>query len=408
MPVNRDRRSAWIVGAACAVALAGAGVGPGAAAAQEVSFHGQVRPRYELRDPAGTGERDTFTSMRVRAALDAALDERVRIFVQVQDVRLFGEETNTLGDFRADNFDLHQGWLEFGGEHLPWLRTRLGRQEVNLGGQRLVGAVGWTQQGRSFDGARLMVSGERGTLNLIGFKLAEESSAANEADQELFGAYGTLRSVGPGALDLYWLFHRAERDGPDTREHTLGARYAWSGAVDGRLEASLQTGDRGDEDASAFMVGARLGRSFAEGRAGLTLWYDYLSGDDDASDGESSVFNTLFATNHKFYGFADLFLNVPVHTGGAGLQDLALKGRFTPRDDLALSVDLHRFQAAAGGLLADDHFADEIDLTVRHRYSPHLTMTAGLSRVFNVDGLREVGRLERSQTWLYVMFDALF
>lgn len=57
----------------------------------------------------------------------------------------------------------------------------------------------------------------------------------------------------------------------------------------------------------------------------MTLWYDHLSGDDDPSDGTVRVFDTLFATNHKFYGLADYFLNIPVQTVGRGLQDLALK-----------------------------------------------------------------------------------
>ena len=121
--------------------------------AQQVTLGGQVRPRFEYREPAGNRD-DGATSMRVRVNLSALLERNVQAFIQLQDVRFFGEETNTLGDFSADNFDLHQGYLELNHSGDAGFALRVGRQEVNFGGERLVGAVGWTQQARSFDGAR--------------------------------------------------------------------------------------------------------------------------------------------------------------------------------------------------------------------------------------------------------------
>ena len=103
----------------------------------QVTFGGQVRPRFESRTP-GDGEWNSFTSMRVRAALNALLEGDVRIFIQLQDVRLFGEEANTLGDFRADNFDLHQGFVELTDVPSVGGSLKVGRQELALGEQRLV------------------------------------------------------------------------------------------------------------------------------------------------------------------------------------------------------------------------------------------------------------------------------
>ena len=120
----------------------------------KVEVGGQIRPRFEVREPVGSGH-DIITTMRVRASLEAWLDRDVGAFIQLQDVRLWGEETNTLSDFRADNFDLHQGYVTFGNVGETSIDIRVGRQEMSLGGQRLVGAVGWTQQGRAFDGIRI-------------------------------------------------------------------------------------------------------------------------------------------------------------------------------------------------------------------------------------------------------------
>src|SRR5680860_1061394 len=85
----------------------------GAQEAPKISFQGQVRPRMETRSP-GDGSWDSFTSMRVRAAMTAQLEGNVKVFIQFQDVRLFGEEGDTKGDYSADNLDLHQGYLELG------------------------------------------------------------------------------------------------------------------------------------------------------------------------------------------------------------------------------------------------------------------------------------------------------
>ncbi len=399
----RARRSVVMVAAMGAVGLAAR-----PAVAQEVTWHGQIRPRYEFRDPSGDGH-DAFTSMRVRAGLDAALDPGVSVFIQLQDVRVWGEETSTLADFRADDFDLHQAYIHYRGRRLPWFEARVGRQETNLGGQRLVGAVDWTQQGRSFDGVRFDLTGgsKRVTAALLAYKLADATASTHTSDAEMYGAYATAKAVGPGDLDLYYLYDRALA-ADATRQSTFGARYVFAGALTGRVEGSLQRGDRAGAPVSAFMFGVRVGRAIAEGKSTATLWYDYLSGDGDPDDGETGVFSTLYATNHKFYGFADLFLDIPAQTGGRGLQDLALKVSWKPTGRMSVGADLHTFRAAEQGTLSTAHFADELDLTVSHQYTSHLALVAGLSLVRQDDALAEIGRLSQNMTWGYLMLNAAF
>jgi hypothetical protein len=374
-------------------------------AAQDVSIKGQVRSRYEARDPVGNGS-DAFTSMRVRAALEALLDDNVTVFIQLQDVRLWGEETNTLGDFRADNFDLHQGYVRYQGTKADWLTATVGRQATNFGGQRLVGAVGWTQQGRSFDGARFDVGDDWGNISFVAYTLGEATAANIDSDSKLYGAYMNLQDIGSGGLDLYWLHDRTD-GAVETRQSTLGARYAFTGGVSGRFEGSYQSGERAGTDVSAYMYGGRLGTSFAEGKASATLWYDFISGDDPSST-ETEAFHTLYATNHKFYGFADLFLNIPVHTGGAGLQDMALKLSYTGVQGVRFGADFHSFSAAEQGGLSSTHFANEIDLTLSHRYTPNLVLTTGFSYVVQDDALAEIGRLNENMHWFYLQLDAIF
>jgi hypothetical protein len=384
-----------------------AGVGDLTAQEPQLTFGGQIRPRMESRGGGGIS-RETFTSMRVRAQLQARLGEDARVFIQLQDVRYFGEETNTLSDYQADALDLHQGYLELGLGSEPSGALRVGRQALALGEQRLVGAVEWTQQGRAFDGARYTASALGPIkLDIFAMKLQEESAATHDFDGEFFGAYSTLDLQEAGFLDLYALLTTDSREG-GSDEHTLGGSWkGTAGPMALRVEGTLQSGHRDGVDVSAYMVGARAGIAVHDD-ATLTLWYDYLSGDPDPDDGQVEVFNTLFATNHAFYGSADLFLNIPNHTGGLGLRDAALKLALNPSDRTVLGLDLHAFSTAEVGDLTTRSLARELDIILTHRMPTGITVACGFSYVRAQDGIQELGRLEEDATWTFLMLNAVF
>lgn len=387
--------------------LALIGVSTATPATAQTTLGGQVRPRAEVRDPLAGGM-EAFTSMRTRLDLTARLAPTARAFVQLQDVRFWGEELGTLADFRADGLDLHQGWVEFGTEGASTLWVRAGRQEVSFGGERLVGAVDWTQQGRSFDGIRgAALLGEL-RLDVFGYQLAEEVGGTAPDDASFLGVHGVLDAGPDRTLDLYLLHDRSETAAA-RRRSTLGARYAaGTGPWSYRAEASLQRGEIGGDDLDAWMLGARLGRTFDGGRSGAVLWYDLLSGDEEPGDGEIGAFNTLFATNHKFYGFADLFLDIPAATGQRGLSDAAVKTFLDMSPTVRLSADLHHFRVAEDRGLSTARLGEELDLTARWRYTEALTFSGGFSFVAQGDGLAELGRLDENMIWAYLMLDASF
>ncbi|MDT8341514.1 MAG: alginate export family protein [Longimicrobiales bacterium] len=382
---------------------------PHVAAAQKITVSGQVRPRSELRDPSGAaGGSQSYTSLRTRIGALYQAQGPVRAFVQFQDVRFFGEELGTLSDFDADNQDLHQGWLEVGTENST-LALRVGRQEANYGEERLVGAVDWTQQGRAFDGARLRVNAdERLTVDVLGFQLAESAAPTQFEDASFWGAYGVYQAGAGRTLDAYALWRYNASDGGDTDQWTSGLRYAASdGGFNYRVEGAWQTGERVGSDVSAWLLAAQVGRDFHQGRAGVTLWLDYLSGNDPGSD-EVGVFETLFATNHKFYGFADLFTDIPLHTAGRGLVDMAVKGRWQVHPDWRLNLDLHRFTVAEDDGLADDHLGTEVDLTLTRSLFYGLRVSGGASYVFEGDALLPVRGIGEDVQFVYVMLDLVF
>jgi hypothetical protein len=383
-----------------------------ALAAQEASLSGELRPRFEVRDPVGALGTVEFTSMRSRVSLQVALEHGLTAFFQLQDVRTFGEEASTL-DGSANGLDLHQGWIEMGDPATDRWSLRVGRQEAAYGGERLVGVVNWAQQARSFDGARTRFRPSPDVVvDGLAFRVSDALASGTGVDESLYGIYSTMEAR--GTLDLFALWSAREQPAGARDLVTLGGRWAaGQGPLRWRVETAYQTGDAEgplgtSRDIAAFMLGARVGTRINDD-IGATLWYDYLSGDDDPGDDVIRTFDTMFATNHKFYGYMDFFVDIPASTNGRGLHDLALKGTYDVRDGHTLAADLHMFRLAAADGLDAARIGEELDITYRWAYAPGVTVTGGLSYFLAADAWSAgLGNPDENQVWGYVMLDVTF
>jgi hypothetical protein len=137
----------------------------------------------------------------------------------------------------------------------------------------------------------------------------------------------------------------------------------------------------------------------------FTVGIDYLSGDDDQSDDTYKVFDTLYATNHKFYGYMDYFLNIPTHTLGLGLSDIHAKVAVQAHKDVSVRLAFHTFMSNADFVATDGStstsFGNEVDLTVVYKYTDRLSFTGGAS-VFAPGEIFKATRGEDLGTWAYV------
>jgi len=335
-------------------------------AAPTVEPLAQVRPRIEVRTNSGVPTVSQRT--RLGAVLSA---ESVAATVVIQDVRTWGEETNTLLDFTADQIDLRIGFLAW--NPYEWLTLTAGRQELSLHEQRLIGAVGWAQPGRAFDGVLASADGDW-SADVGAVVLASSNAATSDTD----GFLGILRlghTFDAGQFDLLYL--PLADEARSRLSHTAGV-YAKgkAGTLHGRAEAYVQVGQRDDAPERAFLVGlSGAWEPEADGSPRVGLWYDYLSGDGDDNDGISTAFDTLFATNHKFYGLIDV---MTFSEGGLaddqGLQDGAVKLAISPVAGTRLHLDGHLFFASTAGSAV---LGQEVDLTVRSRLNDSLVLTAG-------------------------------
>lgn len=367
---------------------------PAAATAQtsqtsldSVDVHGEVRIRGEAERPGSGVRSDAFTLLRTRLGITTRVGGNARVMAELQDSRAFGEEASTT-DASANALDLHQAWLELGGQ---WAATNLtlraGRQEIALGNERLVGAVGWSNTGRSFDGARVDIGRADATDGWRGMAFAATvqergrrygtlpADVASEADHLLGGLFAT-----DGRVEGLVVHDRAAnyRTFADVDRTTGYVRFRTPavGGVHLDLEGAYQIGDQAplgadgtrgpDQNVRAWFAGGRLVRQGSGRVPTFTVGADWLSGDDDPTDGTYRAFNTLYATNHKWYGFMDLFLDPAANTRDRGLVD-AILGASLPVTPIAtLRADAHGFWTAANGPGpgGDRWLGWEIDLTM--------------------------------------------
>lgn len=289
---------------------------------RKLTVGAQYRLRYEaqidldLDDDTRPGVNDFFTQ-RARFALGFDLSERLSMFLQLQDVREWGEETNTLLDYRADGLDMHQAWAEV--RQTPGLggTTRLGRTEFSLGDQRLVGAVDWKSQARSFDGIVQTWTASGGdTLQAWAFQIRETASPATvNDDMWFFGAQASGRCCAHTQGDVYLMLLHDDGIAPGATQNrvTLGTRWVHGAGEPWEIgcEAATQAGEQAGADipiGKTWAAHAHVTRRFAgDSRPWLRLEANAASGDDPAT-ADRERFHNLFPTAHAHWGMLDLAL----------------------------------------------------------------------------------------------------
>jgi len=383
---------------------------PGPAGAQTepvLTWGGEIRPRVEGQDPV-QGEWDHWISMRSRLSLDARFHGGMGLFIQIQDVRNWGEETSNR-DKSADAVDFHQAYLEV--DQIPGIGglVRAGRQEVNVAQGRFVAAPNWGQAGQTFDGARWIRPLGQARLELVYLRLQEGSSDTHEVSADLSSAWLALPAGEMGSLDFVLIHDRSgdpDRGGPLGESHQTTTGTVWkksAGPVDLRAQAMIQVGERLGTDVSASMIAGSGTVEVLGGKGTVTLWYDRLSGDDDPGDGELKAFSTLYGARHRFYGRADYFTDIPANTRNLGLTDGALKLSYAPDPLLSMNLDLHTFNTARRGYLSSRHLAEEVDIWIQYRFREALRLEGGTSLTWAGTAMEELGLLEGRGTMAYFM-----
>lgn len=397
----------------CAILLSSMALGQGT----DIKLSGQVRQRSEMsgKDFADSTEVSSATVQRTRLNLSFTTAAGDQAFLQVQDTRTHGSETSTLTDGSADMLDIHQAYFlikNVGGKSLS---VKIGRMELAFGNQRLVGAVGWHNIARAFDGTQFTYS--KGNIKADAFymKEVEAGAAGNVGDKDFRGVWIDSKWSIPGLVNSTNIdgFFLNQKQDETFNVNTVGIFSKGSyGLVGGikltqEIDFALQSGALNDStNMNASLIGVRVGLVLG-GMAikpSIGVGYDLVSGNDPTTS-DNEAFNTLYATNHKFYGFMDYFLNVPVHAKGYGLQDILLSGGIVPSKGIALNFAYHMFttpQAVSLDSVDVNDLGTELDFTASFAYRPGIKIVGGYS-IFTPGVVFKAWKGMDPASWGYLM-----
>jgi hypothetical protein len=388
---------------------------------------------FDFNDSVRTINDDNWVLNRLRIGLAIKPAPWLKIYAQTQDAREWlSDRPDFPGVFGADGddtFDLRQAYIEIADyTQCPW-GLKIGRQVLEYGDERLIGPADWTNLSRTFDAVKLtyrqkdwsidafagtVVVPTRGKFNQSDFLNGTETGR----EQIFSGIYFTTKALDFQTTELYALYLHENLSAPatlftpahdtDTNFFTLGVRAKSTpgklGPWDYELEAAYQVGDVKGKDLSAFAGHIAAGYNFnAAWKPRLGLEYNYATGDNDPLDGDTETFQNLFPSNHKFYGFMDVFAWQNVH-------DLSLGLKFTPVKDVTVRTDFHAFWLASNDDVwyrangstavrpltpaargASNYAGSELDVVVSWKARKELTFEMGYSHFFAGDYLGDTG-----------------
>ena len=382
----------------------------------------ESRMHLNFADADGNSANPSMIGQRARFGLSADVKDAGSVVVEVQDVRDWGSEAvagkpdadPTQNDYNADALDVHQAYGLW--KVTDALSLKLGRQEINFDNERLVGASDWKHQGRAFDAALLQYQSGAITARVffsILTKAGMGDAAAPHTTTKDFGGLHLHHDLMPEFNPSLVFLVNAD---PAAGQKMFTAGTTFKGAVSDLSyegEFYYQGGDKTKAvKQKAMMFGANATYSMAGVAMKPTVGahVDYLSGDDDATDDESKAFDTLFGTNHKFYGFQDKFLvmGAPLGAGGtagAGLMDVGPTVTLVPVEKLNVRLDWHVFQTAEDTAGGEKALGNEFDLTVKYPLNALTTLQGGFSMFLPGKVFKDANADAVSEQWAYLMLN---
>ncbi|MBN1211896.1 MAG: alginate export family protein [candidate division Zixibacteria bacterium] len=330
-------------------------------AATKFDITGQVRARTEYDDKYNVfydNIAKSYSLLRTRLAVNALIEENTSVYIQLQDSRTFGSYTfdnkPASGELNnGKNVDLHQAYIKIDRLWTDNLGFKAGRFEQNFGNERVFGAVGWNNVGRSWEGAQFGY--DLNNINFTGFvlKKLEKNASDGNRDFDIGGVYTQIRTLN---LDLFAFY---EFDANVTRVAGVRDLKRWNAGAyyyrsccqfDFELNGVYQFGKKAaihengfDElDIAAFMFTFEAGFKFeGNAKARIAAGIDYTSGDDE-NDDKVKAYDNLYYTAHKFQGYMDYFTS----SSATGLVDIMLRGKMEPFHKWSIKGDFHYFTSA--------------------------------------------------------------
>lgn len=349
------------------------------------------RARYESVEQDNNLLDATAITNRTRLTFNSAAFGKWQFNVEMDNVAVvledYNSRTNGFNNYSViadpEGTDLNQAKLTYSGDKTSVV---LGRQRINLDGQRFVGGVGWRQNEQTYDA--VLVSSKMS--NRINLTYAYVHNANNILGANIFGEHHIVHGAYALNDEHKFAFTGVYLDPdnvPAIGSSTFGLDYkGQSGIAKWNLAWATQSDD-GNANVNYQADYRLLEFALQLSPMAITIGQEVL-GSDEGIKG----FTTPLATLHKFQGFADIFLATP----DTGINDSYVK-LSTKIADTKLALIYHDFKADYGSV----DYGDEIDLVANVKLSKHYSLLAKYAS-YRADSLA----VDTDKLW--IMFSAKF
>ncbi len=379
----------------------------------------QFRVRPEFRHGYKTLSPDTssgafFISQRARLIFDYKKDN-ITLYTSVQDIRTWGDE-EPLKD--NPGLSVNELWVELGLKKNFFLK--LGRQELVYDDHRLLGNLDWANSTRSHDALVIKYIDKQKKFNW------HFGGAYNQSGEPLFETGYNLKNY--KFLVFSWLKKEFKNSslsataivnglssavansGRSKASFTFGPLYNFQ---NNNFKALLGTYYQTGKTENNLLLGSYMINAYGElhnKQLLVGIGFDYLSGNKDNTPvNRSHSFSTLYATNHKFYGYMDYFTNIPADTKQHGLIDPYLRIGVVSAKSLRSTLDVHHFYLAntigSGLSKMQKRLGDEFDLLMEYQPSAIINVQAGYSMMFATKSMEVIkgGNNKNYNGWAFIV-----
>jgi len=394
----------------------------------------EFRPRLEYRNgesrPLSEGEHPAFlVTNRLRTGIIYGHADLLKAKIIFQQVGLWGQAAPVQGLGTQNNsIGLFEGWVDL--KIYKGLRTKIGRQTINLDDQRLFSESDWSQGGRVHDALSVYYSDQQWDIrSYFAFNQNYAALYQNNLNNPSGNFYNSDGAQSYKFMQTLWLSRQltsvsklsllftnigyqqvlATSPNPDTTINslqTIGGNYIWSKKPFGAyFSGYYQAGHNVlHEKVSAYLLSAGISGALAA-KWQFSLHSDYLSGNKiQMPSGQTHVFSTLFGTGHPFYGQMDYY-----PSGNAGLWNQAAALGFIPTEKIQLKIAGHWFLAGHrfenNGIVYDRDLGQEIDANFAYTLNSFTQLSAGYSVYFtneNTEALKNVRPAKSLQDWFWL------
>jgi hypothetical protein len=315
-----------------------------------LKFNGRVATRAEYRNNAnwgsgGTSSTHEFIVQNTQLGVGYDITPDLGFYMLMQDSRVWGGQTgtttnsntttggngsapagglgfNTSGGIHGNSFGLREAYISVGNLFNKNLSTKIGRQKLVFGNQRVLGHFDWSNVGWSFDGVRFDYKSS-----------AAGGTGGHDSNFILF--YNTLKNIPKHTIEPYyiWVFDNRDNFGqttggvgggtrrtqPDQQRHLVGLRVNGKpGMLDYTAEGTWQGGRQKNGLAGAAKNTKNINAIQAHANVGVTLPvpmkpriafegnYASGSGANRGTTGGRTTPENYWPTNHLHYGYMDL------------------------------------------------------------------------------------------------------